>query len=178
MQPNSQPLLTYRDGSHQPFMSVYDALKRQLFAFCVRLSGSADNAEDAVQEAFIRLLDRSGDIAGPGAVKSWLYTTARNQIYNGFRREGRLAEFDPETIAADSTPYIDVERADEAEYFQRILARLSFDHREVLVLREYENYTYGEIAAILDVPESTVKMRLFKARKTMAKYFNETNRTR
>ncbi len=178
MQPNSQPLLTYRDGSHQPFMSVYDALKRQLYAFCVRLSGSTDNAEDAVQEAFIRLLDRSRDIAGPAAVKSWLYTTARNQIYNGFRREGRLTEFDPETIASDSTPYIDAERADEAEYFERILSRLSFDYREVLVLREYENCSYGEIASLLGVPESTVKMRLFKARKTLAKYFNEPNRTR
>lgn len=178
MQPTSQPILKYRDGSEQSFMAVYEAIKRPLYAFCLRLAGNADNAADAVQEAFIRLLDRCGEIAGPGSVKSWLYTTARNQIFNGFRRDGRLLEFDDEAIASESTPYTNAERIDETEFFERILAHLSFDHREVLVLREYEGYSYDEMASILGVPESTVKMRLFKARKSLAKKFTAMNRTR
>jgi RNA polymerase sigma-70 factor (ECF subfamily) len=111
-------------------------------------------------------------------VKSWLYTTARNHIYNGFRRDGRLLSVDEDEIASEGTPYTDVERLDEAEFFERLLARLTFDHREVLVLREYEGYSYEEMAAMLGVPESTIKMRLFKARKTLAKNFNALNRTR
>lgn len=175
MQHNSQPILTYRDGSRQSFHSVYDALKRPLYAFCVRISGNGDTAADAVQEAFIRLLDHAPEIATAGAVKSWLYTTARNQLYNAFRREGRLALLDEEGTVAEGTPYTAMERTDEAEYFERILSRLTIEHREVLVLREYENCSYDEIAGILGVPESTVKMRLFKARKTFAKFFKATH---
>jgi RNA polymerase sigma-70 factor (ECF subfamily) len=178
MQLTSRPILTYRDGSVQPFLAVYEAIKRPLYAFCYRLAGNADDASDAVQEAFIRLLDRSGDIANEGSVKSWLYSTARNHIYNGFRRDGRLQSFDEDDLQAESTPYTDVERLDEAEFFNRLLARLTFDHREVLVLREYEGYSYEEMAVILNVPESTIKMRLFKARKLLAQKFTALNRTR
>jgi RNA polymerase sigma-70 factor, ECF subfamily len=159
-------------------MIVYETLKRPLYAFCLRLAGNADDAADAVQEAFIRLLDRSADIAAAGAVKSWLYTTARNHLYNGFRRAGHLTAIDEEKLEAEGSPYVDAERVDETEYFTRILARLSVDHREVLVLREYEGYTYEEMAAMLGVPATTIKMRLFKARKTLARCYTAMNRTR
>lgn len=171
MQVNSQSILTYRDGSQQPFMTVYEAVKRPLYSFCLRLAGDADNAADAVQEAFIRLIGRAGEISGAASVKSWLYTTARNQIYNEFRREGRMQEIDESAIEADTTPYAEAERTDESEFFEKLLARLTLNHREVLVLREYEGYSYHEIAEMLDIPESTVKMRLFKARQSLAKMF-------
>jgi RNA polymerase sigma-70 factor, ECF subfamily len=178
MQPNSQVMLMYRDGSEQSFMTVYDAVKRPLYAFCLRLAGNGDTAADAVQEAFIRLLRCSLDIAGAGAVKSWLYSTARNQIYNEFRREDRMLEFDETAFETDSTPYTDAERVDQSEYFLKILSGLSFHHREVLMLREYEAFSYDEMAELLGVPESTIKMRLFKARKMFAKCFTENEKTR
>jgi RNA polymerase sigma factor (sigma-70 family) len=138
------------------------------------LSRSSGDAEDVVQEAFLRAF-RGFDSLRGSDVKAWLLTIVRNCHATALRQQQRRAAVPlPEeheeqsgssTIAA-ATP--DPESAstaeDEQRTFDRLIAALPEEHREVLLLREMEDMSYREIAAVTQVPIGTVMSRLARAR--------------
>ena len=120
-------------------------------------------AEDVVQDVFVRALESEDQ---PDDARPWLYRIARNLCLNRLRDgarhgEGRLRTAfdaaDPRTGAL--TRLIGVERGDEVNDW---LARLSTEHQEVLRLRYAEDLSRAEIAAVLEIPPSLVKTRLYE----------------
>jgi RNA polymerase sigma-70 factor (ECF subfamily) len=168
--------LAFADGSSESFLSVYESTKTRLHAYAIRLAGERDLAADAVQESYVRLYQNAGTITSPAVVASWLFSTARNFLLNHQRLERRFApaEEDP-TAMADPAPE-PYEAEDQRAYLRRLVDALGPLHREAILLREYEGMSYGEIAKVTGVPVSTVKMRLFKARKALAERFEKRGR--
>jgi RNA polymerase sigma-70 factor (ECF subfamily) len=101
-------------------------------------------------------------------VRPWLFAVVRNTIFLRFRKENREGELDDDLLADPDTPESLFEAAERQALSAAILGRLRPEYREVLVLREYEHLSYAEIAGITGDSESSVKSRLFKARKALA----------
>jgi RNA polymerase sigma factor (sigma-70 family) len=137
------------------------------------LSRSPGEADDIVQEAFLRAF-RGFDALRSSDVKAWLLTIVRNCHATAFRQQQRrAAEPLPEEYEAQSDSPItaampDPERAsierDEQRRLERLIGALCEEHREVLLLREMEEMSYREIAAVTQLPIGTVMSRLARAR--------------
>jgi RNA polymerase sigma-70 factor, ECF subfamily len=138
------------------------------------LARSPGDAEDIVQEAFLRAL-RGFDALRGSNVKAWLLAIVRNCHATALRQQQRrgyvplpqeeeAAHFGADTIAATADPESAAIERDAQRTLERLIAALPEEHREVLLLREMEDMSYREIAAVTQVPIGTVMSRLARAR--------------
>ena len=143
-----------------------------LFGYAMVLSRNRTEAEDLVQETCLRALRAMGKLRAVNSVKSWLFTILRNIWLNQLRR--RTA---PDLVELDADKNSANEPADAAQdpltwYVNRVereqvraaIQQLPLGFREIIILREYEELSYQEIAAVLDCPPGTVMSRLARAR--------------
>jgi RNA polymerase sigma-70 factor, ECF subfamily len=133
------------------FHRVYPSLHRYL----LRLTGDADAAEDAAQEAFVRLLERP---IPEDEARAWLFTVALNLVRDGARRSARRRELltvTPVSAAAPETPEEVTERSERIESVRRALDRVPERDRQLLLMRE-EGFTYEEIARVVGVAPGSV----------------------
>ena len=161
-------LFLMHSGDRRAFAELYRRYKRALYAFCVRLLSDAQAAEDAVHETFLKLSSGSDAIAQPAALKSWLYSVARNEALMALRRRREGGNIDAGSVWDDETPLSLAEKEDVRNLVQSALARLKLEYREVILLREFEGLSYDEIACVTGDSASSVKSRLFKARRALA----------
>jgi RNA polymerase sigma-70 factor (ECF subfamily) len=143
----------------------------RLYNTLVHVTGSVEDARDLVQEAFVQALVKLQSFQRNSAFYTWLYRIALNLAISRRRRRKSTASVDDirhtsgdEPVDRDDAPGERIERQERAEQVQAALARLSEEHRGVLVLREIDGYCYEEIAVMLDVPVGTVRSRLHRAR--------------
>jgi len=155
-------------GDRKAFAELYRRYRRALFGFCLRLLADTQSAEDAVHETFLKLNSGSEAITQPAALKSWLYTVARNEALMAIRRRRDGGNDDAGSVWDDETPLSLAEKEDVRTLVQSALAHLKMEYREVIHLREFEGLSYGEIASVTGDSESSVKSRLFKARRALA----------
>jgi len=166
---SDQELLSLiRTGDKGAFAELYMRYSRALFAFCSRLLGDTQAAEDAVHETFMKLSSGSAAIAEPAALKSWLFAVARNESLMTLRHRPAGGNDDAESVWADETPLSLAEKEDVRSFVRAALSCLKMEYREVLLLREFEGLSYGEIASVTGDSASSVKSRLFKARRALA----------
>lgn len=163
----------FQSGDEFAFVSLYNRYKSPVYAFCVKMLGDRAAAQDVLQETFLRVYENRDRLLNTGSFKAWVFTIARNQCLNALRRSSRRVPLDEET--ARLTPGIQeagapLERSEQVELINRFLNQLHEDYREVLILREYQNLSYEEIAAVTRSTLSAVKSRLFKARRKLATY--------
>ena len=144
-----------------------------LYGYAIVLSRNSTEAEDLVQETCLRALRAIDGLRGEGSIKSWLFTILRNIWLNQVRRRRAapdLIELDADdngsTVPADATqdPHADYVSKFERERVRVAIGHLPVEFREIIILREYEELSYQEIAALLDCPPGTVMSRLARAR--------------
>lgn len=166
-----------RNGSDRARNDLYRQYRSRLYNYCYHLLGNSADAEDAVHEAFIKVFNGIDGLHSPAAFRSWIYTIARNESMQVLRKKRPLTS---EHIG-DYGDSDDVERKIETEDITRIVKAeidaLQPEYREIILLREYHHLSYVEIANVLQTNGSTVKARLFRARKKLIEklspYFNE-----
>ena len=152
-----------------------------LYRMALRLTHNRAEAEDLVQETWLRAF-RHFDQFDPGSnCRAWLVTILRNAFLTRLRRQGReRLEGDLTGESGDSAPFEDsvIERSTpEEEFFQtvvhgdveRALKTLPARFQQVVVLADLEGFTYREIAQVLSCPIGTVMSRLFRARQLLRK---------
>jgi len=137
-----------------------------VFRFILKNIKDEDKARDIVQDSFEKLW-RNVENVNFLKVKSYLYTTAYRTMIDLIRREKRKEDFNKVDVStyAHSEHYTDLK-----EILDRALERLSEIQRSVVLLRDYEGYSYQEIAKITDLTESQVKVYIYRARKKMKEY--------
>ncbi|MBI5932515.1 MAG: sigma-70 family RNA polymerase sigma factor [Chloroflexi bacterium] len=132
-----------------------------------RICGERTLAEDMAQETFLRAWTNLHSFRLTGSMKNWLYRIAVNVTLDALRRKSD-APMDDEVVQMIQDPMPDPEisliQKERAENMQQMLRALPLATRNVLVLREYGELSYHEIAAILDIPIGTVMSRLNYAR--------------
>ncbi|HZI20644.1 MAG TPA: sigma-70 family RNA polymerase sigma factor [Pyrinomonadaceae bacterium] len=161
-------------GDREAFGEIVSRWERKIFALAFGILGSPEDARDATQETFIAAYRNLQGFRGEARVSSWLHRIAVNQCITRQRR----ARVRPETVAGDeagaafesvpaagehASPARSAEREEVAEAVRRAVAALPPELREVVLLKEFEEMTFQEIADALQVPLSTVKSRLYTA---------------
>jgi RNA polymerase sigma-70 factor, ECF subfamily len=158
----------FRAGDESAFSQLYDRYKRGLFAFARRMLGDKEAAADLVQTAFLHALERRRQLVRPERFRSWLFAIARNLCLSDLRhRPTPLDDFVEELPDPGGGPDTDLEWEDDIRLVRQALRRMAPDHREVLILREYQDLSYDEIAEVTGSTVSAVKSRLFKARREL-----------
>jgi RNA polymerase sigma-70 factor (ECF subfamily) len=161
----------FRDGDDGAYSALYERYRRPLYVFGARMLGSAEAAGDFVQDIFLGIYERRHALQSLRNFRGWLFTVGRNRCLTILRQRkthGRLgASMDPEP-RTDGPVAGALESQEETRRVRQALAELPPEHREVLVLREYQELSYREIAEITGATESAVKSRLFRARQALA----------
>ncbi len=155
------------------FDQLFDDVYPRLHRYCTRMTADADVAEDAAQEAFVRLLDR--DVRGdPAGIKAWLFKVATHLIRDGARvrsNRERLLKANPLDGVDRETPELELARKEKVEAVRRALELLDERDRTLLLLRE-EGLSYRELATAVDVNASSVGTLLARARRRLAGALN------
>ena len=162
---------SFQSGDEFAFVGLYNRFKGPVYAFCLKMLLDAEMAQDVTQETFLRVYENRDRLMKTDAFKSWLFTIARNQCLNSLRRSGRHVGLGPnedEFVSTGDTPFTKMEKSEQIRFVSHYLELLKPEYREVIVLREYQNLTYEEIAAVTRSTLSSVKSRLFKARRRLA----------
>lgn len=147
--------------------------QRRVYAVALRMCGDPEDARDATQEVFVNALRALRTFREEAQLGTWLHRVAVNASLDLIRRRKRrsAAPLDVVTERPSGDPGPD-ERADasaRAAEVHRALARVSGEHRAVLVLADLQGLDYAEVATALDIPVGTVKSRLHRARLEMAR---------
>jgi RNA polymerase sigma-70 factor (ECF subfamily) len=159
-----------KNGDRAAFGVLIRRHQRRIFALAIRFLGNAADAEDLVQETFLRAWRAMDtfDVARPFA--PWLVRIASNLALTELRRgRGRTEELSESLVAEDPSPEEVTEQHRVAESVRRAVATIPEDQRMILLLRVVEELSYREIASTLDVPIGTVMSRLSRARETLRK---------
>ena len=133
------------------------------YSFARFLCRDAVMAEDVVQEAFLKAYRGFGGFRGEDA-RAWLYAIVRNCVFSTARPAAVADIAEHELVDADDTPEEAVVRRSEIETVRAAIAALPEPFRETLVLRELEELSYREVAAVTGAPIGTVMSRLARAR--------------
>lgn len=144
---------------HGPLMRVYAA----------KLLGSESDSDDVVQEAFLTGWRKLGDLDSPAHIRSWLMRIVSNKAIDRLRTRRHhddIDDWDPPASPARSPERI-VETRLQLDAMWSALDRLPGDQRRCWLLRETGDYSYQEIADALDLPVSTVRGLLVRARRTL-----------
>ncbi|PYV26839.1 MAG: RNA polymerase subunit sigma, partial [Acidobacteria bacterium] len=159
MTSDEQLMLDFQQGSREAFIELFERYREPMYGFFRRRLNEAARAEDLAQETFLAVLRGVSRYEPRALFRTYLYGIALNLLAAERRkrsREGTHAEEAPEP-AVSTDP-------EASLWVQRAIEKLDADAREVLLLREYEQLSYAEIAALLRVPVNTVRSRLFRAR--------------
>jgi RNA polymerase sigma-70 factor (ECF subfamily) len=166
--PDHALVAAFRAGDEFAFVALYNRYKGAIYAYCAKLLLDREAAQDVTQEVFLRAYENRGRLVAGEAFRAWLYTVARNRCLNLLRTAGRDVPFEDEAApAVPPAPFADLDRAERVALVDRGLRALPADYREVIVLREYDDLSYEEIAAATRSTVSAVKSRLFKARRKL-----------
>lgn len=169
-------MLKVKSGDLNRMGLLFERYHRELFGFLYHMSSNADASEDMVQTVFYRMLKYRHTFTGEGEFRTWMYHLARNVLIDSAKQHKRSAQqYDVQTYAeqigggalADES----LQREQEAVQLQEALARLSPDHREVLVMSRYQELKYEEIARILNTTEGAVKVRVHRAMNELKKIY-------
>jgi RNA polymerase sigma-70 factor, ECF subfamily len=159
-----------QQGDRQAFTELVTRHQAGVVSLAYRMCGDLRLAEDAAQEAFVRVWQNINSYKPQYAFRSWLYRIAANAALDALRRERPPVGLDSVSLAdPGETPEQSAEQDQRAAQVRRAIAQLSLPLRMVLILREYQELTYQEIADALDIPVGTVMSRLNSARALLRK---------
>lgn len=170
--------MEWDDEKKQFFKAAYREVSEILIRIAYRITSSREVAEDLCHEAFIKLCERHKQIPDQAQIKYWLIRVVKNMSLNYAKRQQR--EFRAYERILNESPGVSPDtgaaellRQESTHAVQRALHRLPQKLREVLVLIEYGRLSYREIGRILNITESNVKVRAFRARKKMATFLRK-----
>lgn len=148
---------------------LFERLYPALFRYLRRLTGDADAAEDAAQEAFVRLTAQS---LPEDEVRPWLFTVATNLVRDRARKEDRHRRLQPHVPSAQGPdlPDVSAARSERIAMVRRALAELSDRDRTMLLMRE-EGFKYSEIATAVSVASGSVGTLLARAARRFAETY-------
>ncbi len=150
-------MIDFQRGSREAFEELFTRYRDPLYGFFLRRLGQSGRAEDLMQETFLAVIRAKVRYQPRALVRTYLYGIALNLLAAERRRQARDgAGPAAEPKAEDAT--------EDVLWLRQALDKLDPDEREILMLREYEQLSYVEIAAVLRLPLNTVRSRLFRSR--------------
>ncbi len=161
-------------GDLEALGTLFDRHHEAVFRTALAITADEEMAADLAQEVFLRLHRYAGRVDVERPLRPWLYRVTVNLAYSWLKRRQRLwrlVKVLAERLVGEwrLTPHAQVERREEWEQVRRAISRLPLPQRVVIVLHYLNELPVHEIAAILEVPEGTVKSRLHYGRRALRK---------
>ncbi|MEZ4648158.1 MAG: sigma-70 family RNA polymerase sigma factor [Candidatus Eisenbacteria bacterium] len=173
-------ILRCQRGEKAAFEPIVTKYMRRAAAFALGWVGNRDDALDLSQEAFARAYRALGRFDADRPFYPWFHRILRNLCINHigrsrYKREIPLEDAIP-VRSGISSPQEDAERSELRKLVWEGIARVSEQDREILILREFQDLSYTEIADVLEIPKGTVMSRLHNARRRLRDRINEISR--
>ena len=159
------------DGNRTAMHILYARHNVRVYRFILRIVRDATMAEDLVSQVFLDVWRTATQFEGRSQVSTWLLSIARFKALTSLRQR-RFEDIDQDDVreipdGAD-TPETSLDRATTCEILRACVAKLSPAHREIINLVYYHEKSVEEVGAIIGIPQSTVKTRMFYARRQLA----------
>ncbi len=168
-----------REGDVEAFGQLVERHQDYMYNAVFHLVRREEDAEDVAQEVFVRAYENLTRFQGRAKFTTWLYGIMLNTVRSFWRRSSRHSVLSidvpsdgqdgrpPEIESGVEDPADATMRREHVRMVRAGIARLDDQLREIIVLRDIQGLTYGDLADALDVPEGTVKSRLFRARREL-----------
>jgi RNA polymerase sigma-70 factor (ECF subfamily) len=158
-------MLEFQAGSRAAFEELFARYRKPLYGFFGRRLNSSERAEDLTQETFLAVIRAVSRYEPRASVRTYLYGIALKLLAAERRR------FLTSSTSGQSAPELKTHGTpDSVLWVRQALEKLDASDREILMLREYEQLSYSDIAEVLRIPVNTVRSRLFRARLTVKRY--------
>ena len=159
-------MMRFKGGDAAAFELLYDRYEAQLFGLCLRLLGSRAEAEDALQDAFCKVVDRRDSFEPHGSFRSWIFTIVRFTCMDRLRVAKTEQQFLQRVDASDRAEPHESEMLARTDV-DRLLMLLPIEQREVLVLHRLHGFSQAEIATMLGGTEASVRQKSYRALKAL-----------
>jgi RNA polymerase sigma-70 factor, ECF subfamily len=163
------------EGDQDAFAELVYTFQDAVYNLCYRLLGERTEAEDAAQEAFLKAYSNLRRYDPERPFKTWVLTIASNHCIDRLRKRRHIWLSIDDNVPATLSLSSDDPQPEQAalsnehsRQIQAMLNELEPDYRAAIVLRYWYDYSYTEIAEILETTESAIKSRLYRARQTLA----------
>ncbi len=174
--PDRALLSLAQEGEREAREELAHRVRRPAYLLALQLTGRPELARDVTQDCMLRFFQHIDRIDLERPLKPWLYQIVRNRVRD-LRRRARLRRHEsleslrehgrPEERDRRAGPAEEAERRQLQSRVWRALGELSQPHKEILVLRDYQDLSYREISQVLDIPLGTVMSRLHAARRSL-----------
>ena len=158
---DEQLMIEFSHGSADAFAELFSRYQQQLFGFFRRRVANTARAEELTQDTFLAVVHASGRYIPSATFRTWLYAIGYAILRADRRKTAFRAMFHTDSTVGESAKQSTI---DTDLWMRDALGKLDRHDREVLLLREFEQLSYSEIAAVLHLPVNTVRSRLFRAR--------------
>ena len=167
------------EGDETALAPLVEKYKRMVYRLAMQITKNHADADDVMQETFIKVYRSIRTFRKDAAFETWVYRIAVNEALNFVKRRERRKEAALETAESEyevsaryrvevaNDPHRHAEKAELRRYVTEAVNSLSVKHRTVVILHEFEGLTHAEIASILNCSEGTVRSRLHYARKKL-----------
>jgi RNA polymerase sigma-70 factor, ECF subfamily len=165
-------MLEFQGGSRAAFEELFARYRKPLYGFFGRRLNNPERTEDLVQETFLAVIRAASRYEARASVRTYLYGIALKLLAverRKFLTSSRSGQSAPEP-RIDGTP-------ERALWVRQALEKLDGPEREILMLREYEQLSYSDIAELLRIPVNTVRSRLFRSRLALKSYLESEAKT-
>jgi RNA polymerase sigma-70 factor (ECF subfamily) len=165
-------------GDTRAFEELYQLYEQRVYHYICTLVRDATLAEEVLGDVMLAVWRGAQHFAHQSRVSTWIFGIARHKAFDALRRTGRHEQH---AVALDEAPDLPCRQDSPIEQIHReqlglvarkALAKLSGEHQEVLRLVFYEELPYEEIARLLDIPENTVKTRVFYAKQQLKRHLD------
>jgi RNA polymerase sigma-70 factor (ECF subfamily) len=163
-----------QSGAHEPaFQLALARYQEKVYRLCCTLLRDPTAAEDAAQESLVRIWKAIDSYDGRASLSTWIYSITRNRCLTAIARRRELASLSDEAVATEAelaakaaagAPRSGPEPDESCAMLRELVDLLPERHRRTLQLFYYEDRSVSEVAAMLGMPEGTVKTNLFRAR--------------
>ncbi len=175
-----------KNGDMDAFTQLVEFYQDRAVNFAYRMLKDQSDAEDAAQEAFLKVFDKIHTFKQESKFSTWFFTILSNICRDALRKKVKI----PTTVSINQTnrededfelqledtsfePYENFAKKDAMSTLEQALTQISDEHREAIVLRDIEGFDYEKISEILGVSLGTVKSRLSRARISLRKILEE-----
>jgi RNA polymerase sigma-70 factor (ECF subfamily) len=171
--PPTETILRATHGSTQAFREVVEWLQPYAYSVACRFTGDADDAEDIVQEAFVRLWRHLPDYKPEIKLTTWLYRIVVNLCFDFLKsrhrrqQKNRIGLVDGHDVADPGTPEKELQQRELVDAIHRACETLPPKQRAVFILRDLEGLSAQEACEALSMDPGTLKSNLFYARRQM-----------
>lgn len=152
------------EGDVKAFESIVDKYQKIMFNVALRMLNNYQDAEDITQSVFVKTFEKLDTFNPNYKFFSWLYRITINESLNFLNQRKQFKELDKGLISNEKTPEEQYQENEASRNVQRALMDLKLEYRTVIILRHFQDLSYREMGNILQLPERTVKSRLFTAR--------------